>query len=254
MTSLKALCPNLFFGVGKNQYNLTDPFYWDKMVTRAQQFRVYTDCMRIDHFNTIVEISGEDKVVEYLNLIHDMGFAHIMINPWYNPTTRSDWPHVECAFIGVRHNSDWLPKEDRITAINASWPWVHVVNNYENSPGHVALAGMTIQQQQATFQLALDHRKTFWFPYGIAFPWSKNYDPLDIGMLSWMDDNYYYANKTVNYEHLSVMAAAWDSDFGDINYNENCDLVDSNSIDINDLRFLGRRWQKICDDSFVTGL
>ena len=116
------------------------------------------------------------------------------------------------------------------------------------------IAGMTIPQQQATFQLVLDHRKTFWLPYGIAFPWSHNYDILETGTLPWLDDNYYYANKTVNYEHFGVMAAAWDSNLGDINYNEDCDLVDSNSIDIEDFRFFGRRWQRICDDDFVTGL
>jgi hypothetical protein len=193
ITDLQALFPNTKFGMalGKNTWDLTDSTYWDKAVNRAQQFRVYTDCIRIDHFNSITELSGEDKMVDFLNYLNTLGFTNIIINPWYNPQTITDWPHIDATWIGIQHDTDWLPKEDRMTSINASWPWVSIMNNYENAPGHLALAAMTVSEQIEKFQLVLDHEASFSIPYGIAFPWSKNYDPIVQGTLTWMDDNYY---------------------------------------------------------------
>ena len=191
ITDLQELGPDtkIFFGIGKNTWDLSDSYYWDKMMDRAEQYIVYSDCLRIDHFNSIVELSGESVVSDALDELHEMGFEHIMVNPWKSPTTA--WPHVDGTWIAVYHDTTWLPKQDRMETINGSWPEVHIVNMYENASAHLALAAMTVSEQIEKFDLLLDDMVTNEISYSVAFPWTPSYDPLLEGTLEWMDDNYY---------------------------------------------------------------
>jgi len=69
------------------------------------------------------------------------------------------------------------------------------------------------------------------------------YGRVDIGA-----DEYYWSpadfdeDGFVNFIDFALLAAAWQSDSGDGNYNEDCDLEDNNSIDVNDLALFCEDW------------
>jgi hypothetical protein len=65
------------------------------------------------------------------------------------------------------------------------------------------------------------------------------YSRVDIGA-----DEYYYFDEDgiVNFIDYAVFARSWQRKFGDVNYNENCDLVDNNAIDFNDLFLFCESW------------
>lgn len=46
----------------------------------------------------------------------------------------------------------------------------------------------------------------------------------------------------VNFIDYAVLAASWQRKFGDVKYNENCDLADNNTIDFNDLALFCEDW------------
>ncbi|MGD9109900.1 MAG: right-handed parallel beta-helix repeat-containing protein [Phycisphaerales bacterium] len=69
------------------------------------------------------------------------------------------------------------------------------------------------------------------------------YGRVDIGA-----DEYYFSladfdeGGFVNFRDYAILAAAWQTDSGDDNYNEDCDLEDNNSIDVNDLALFCEDW------------
>jgi subtilisin family serine protease len=69
------------------------------------------------------------------------------------------------------------------------------------------------------------------------------YARVDIGA-----DEYYWSSADidedgfVNFIDYAALAAAWQSESGDGNYNEDCDIEDNNTIDINDLALFCEDW------------
>ncbi len=83
-----------------------------------------------------------------------------------------------------------------------------------------------------------------------------DYDETDIdgesricyGRVDMGGDEYYWSDADfdedglVNFIDYAVFAAAWQSDSGDVNYNEACDLEDNNAIDFDDLVLFCKDW------------
>ena len=69
------------------------------------------------------------------------------------------------------------------------------------------------------------------------------YGRVDIGA-----DEYYWSpadldeDGFVNFTDYAAFAEAWQAEAGEGNYNESCDIVDNNVIDINDLAVLAQYW------------
>ena len=69
------------------------------------------------------------------------------------------------------------------------------------------------------------------------------YARVDIG-----GDEYYYSladfdeDGFVNFIDYAIVATAWQSEYGEGNYNETCDIADNNAIDMNDLALFCEDW------------
>jgi len=182
ISSLKEITRNLCFALGKQNYVLPDDH--SRVISLATKYAKYTRCIRIDHFQWLVEKSGDEAVRSYLVELHNLGFQHIMVNPWQDPQSGNGWPYVDATQIAVDKDT-WKAKTDAIHKILAQSPSVTVIVNYENPGGQDALAALGAQASIAAMTIAADNQNSSPVPYRWMPPWSHNYDPYQLGTLSW---------------------------------------------------------------------
>lgn len=219
ITNLKTRVPKLFFGIGYGNgsgHPTRFPAEWDSYIENAAQMLVYSDCVRIENFSNLLELSGgtdpatgneltgEEWMEKLLHLLHDMGFRRIMLNPWIerpsDPTR--PWPFVDSGFIGTGRSKVGAPI-DKIAKLHAVQPDAIAIVNYENAGMHLKLAEEELAVAGSSTDIEniyniaevaerQDHKETHgdadtettyfkWAP-----PWSHNYDPLAYGTLEWI--------------------------------------------------------------------
>jgi len=184
ITSLKEITPNLCFALGREEYVL--PADEPKLISIATKYSMYTRCIRVDHFQWLVNRSGEHAVRNYLNELRNLGFHHIMSNPWQDPPSGNSWPYIEAAQIQVINTTTtWLAPTEQIRHILARWPNITVVVNYENPGQQRALAMLGAQGSIGAMTQAADLQNSSPDLYRWMPPWSHNYDPYQLGTLSW---------------------------------------------------------------------
>lgn len=187
LRQLQQITPHLCFAMGKSTRTL--PTDYQTMISMAQAYRAYTDCIRLDQFNSLVANSGEQPVISFLNDLHNMGFNYIESNPWTQKSS-GYWPWLTAAEINV-DTSTWQAHTDRIGSVLAGSPAGFIVlSNYENGANsNVAqrlLTGLGAQGSIDALSVAANAQNGSPTPYQWFPPWTLNYDSYALGTLSWI--------------------------------------------------------------------
>jgi hypothetical protein len=187
---LKQITPNLCFALGfKDQYDLSDLTIYNNMISLATKYARYTSCIRIDHFDSFVEVSGDAAVNKLLTDLHNLGFQHIISNPWKKPNG-GNWQYLDAAQIAVDHRLSpptWLARSDKIQEIIQNSPSGFIVLvNYENPTGQETLASLGADESIDAMSIAANQQNSSSIPYKWMPPWSKNYDPYQLNTLNWI--------------------------------------------------------------------
>ncbi|MBI3502597.1 MAG: T9SS type A sorting domain-containing protein [Bacteroidetes bacterium] len=183
LIQLKQITPNLGFALGKPAYVL--PNDSATMITLATKYAAYTKCIRIDHFQNLVQYSTESAMLNFLTALHNLGFQHIESNPWKKAPSGNPWIYVESAQIAI-DTVTWKAKTARIDSILLNSPNLTILANYENAPGQLKLTSLGAAGSIAAMSVAADSQNVSTVPYRFFPPWSKNYDAYALGTLTWI--------------------------------------------------------------------
>jgi hypothetical protein len=189
LNRLKAITPNLCFAMGDSAYAL--PTDYSKLMDRATKYRIYTTCVRLDHFSDLVDNTNNDNAIEqFLTDLHTMGFEHIIANPWHKASSGTPWSYVDAAQQAI-DTSTWEADYTRISNILSKSPSLIIVANYENPTAQQALTALGAQGSIDKISIAADKQNTQNNPlykYRWMPAWSKNYDPYQtqLGTLNWI--------------------------------------------------------------------
>lgn len=204
------ITPNLFFAFGKEETNLENPDDWNKMIEYARTSLKYTKCFRLDHFRNISgfklataeeRLRRESKVNEFFDALIDMGYEHLMLNPWTRTESGEPWRHVESNWISVQNGKDGNddgviePYEPRISKVESGiekQPGMLTVFMYENPPAHLHFSELPNKEVKEIVTM-MANRSTESMqsatPYRWAMPISPNYNPMTVNkMIYWFAD------------------------------------------------------------------
>ena len=206
LNALRARNIAVFAGVGRSakagqwkaEYSINSQYMRDL----AKKYLAYTDSIRIDNTQGFYDIEGAAPLQAYINYLLNIGFKHIMINPW--PVSKGGKPipftGIESNFVEITlsnfdrktgqvfaASTNWQPKEAKLAQMRAFDPRIKILVNYESEPQHRALwyiethkPGSSLEAMEITAKRC-ELNDWYWCP-----PWTKIYDPLALGTWPWI--------------------------------------------------------------------
>lgn len=202
ITSLQGLNIGIVPGVGGDPTN--GPLFTSANQAIAQGYSTFTKYIRLENMTGFLQNSGGHQDIQnMINYCVDLGFTHIMLNPW---PKKSDGTAAQFTPLSVLDSSfnqvqlnyqksgtypvtpdptNWLVNTTDVNIILAYNPTCRIVVNYESPGEHWALYYMEQDQKgstQTAFGITVNQVQEYASSLNLhwAPPFTKIYDPLDL--------------------------------------------------------------------------
>jgi hypothetical protein len=174
-----------------------------KFITMARNTVKYTRWIRLENLQGYYDTSGRQPIQHMINVLVDMGYEHIMMNPWpvggldKTPVQFDKEQYLDSTIyqVSLKKTSSGLPDPSgdtnffppqgtKISDMFAHKPDIKILINYESAPQHELLTNMERRKTNSSYyegmQITADkiaQRKDdlHWTP-----PFTSAYDPLQL--------------------------------------------------------------------------